>query len=142
MNCNTNTCGCTSTATDSATHTSATETTSPQTTRTIRPDVDILETPDAFLIRADVPGARPEGINLSVERSVLTLRAAVDAPAQQTPVRSLVREFRVGEYARSFRLGEGVDTAAISGELALGVLTITVPKSPEQRPRTIQIKSN
>jgi HSP20 family protein len=108
---------------------------------TFRPAVDIIDTPDAVLVHADVPGARPETIDLRVEDSVLHLRAGVPTP-DQTPGRVVAREFGVGDYQRSLRLGPAVDAAGITADLKNGVLTLRLPKTSAGRSRTIPVSAN
>jgi HSP20 family protein len=130
MTCNTN-CGCT-TAAETTTQTAT------QPTHTYRPEIDIRETAEEFLVIADVPGATPESIDLTVDQGVLTLRAGVQ-PRDPTGSRRVVREYGVGSYERSFRIGEGVDAEKIAAELKDGVLTLRLPKSETTRARKIKV---
>ncbi len=132
MSCNTY-CGSETIAT-SATTTNATT----QSGATYRPEIDIRETAEAFIVEADVPGATPETIDLTVDQGVLTLRAGVPG-RHPDGARRLVREYGVGSYERSFRVGEGVDTDKIGAELKDGVLTLTLPKSETTRARKIKV---
>jgi HSP20 family protein len=106
---------------------------------TYQPHVDICDCGAEVLIRADVPGARPEGIDVSYEDGVLSMHAAV--PARTLPGRSLRQEYGVGDYHRSFRLGEGFDAAEIAAEYRHGVLTIRVPRLAAVRPRKIAVRT-
>ncbi len=104
------------------------------------PEVDIYETGDEYVLTADVPGARPDTIDLNVENGVLTLRAG--AP-DRTPgeSRTVLREYGVGAYERTFRIGEGIDTERIGAELKNGVLTLRLPKAETTRSRKIEVKT-
>ena len=126
MSCNSN-CGCTPAAE-----------TPTQTTAVYRPDIDIRETPGEFLVIADVPGATPESIDLSFEQGVLTLRAGV-LPRDPTGATRVVREYGMGSYERSFRIGEGVDASRIAAELKDGVLTLHLPKAEAAMARKIKV---
>jgi HSP20 family protein len=138
MNCNSSNCGCEGRA--QAQNAMKTETTQLE-HATFRPDVDIYETGEEFVLTADVPGARPESIDLNVEKGVLTLRAGV---AQRGPseARPVSREYGVGGFERTFRIGEGIDVEQIGAELKNGVLTLRLPKSVAKRGRKIEVKAS
>ncbi len=104
------------------------------------PAVDVTETPEAFTVIADVPGAEPEGVDLTLDDGVLTLRAEVADRWQNVPG-FVHREYGVGSYERTFRVGEGVDAAGISAELTEGVLSVRLPKAESAKPRKIEIKT-
>jgi len=104
-----------------------------------RPAVDIAEGEGEFVIVADVPGATAETLDLTVDQGVLTLRAPVAARSQAGAC--LVAEYGVGDYERSFRLGEDIDVAKISAELKDGVLTLRLPKAESAKPRKISIRA-
>jgi HSP20 family molecular chaperone IbpA len=108
---------------------------------TFQPNIDIYETADEVVLLADVPGATKEKLDLSFEEGVLTMKAGV-APRQTGETPYLLREYPIGDYSRSFRLGESIDPARISAELNAGVLTIRMPKSDSAKPRKIAITNN
>ncbi|HMN42534.1 MAG TPA: Hsp20/alpha crystallin family protein [Phycisphaerales bacterium] len=139
MNCGTNdTCGCTQTDTTTARRIDPRA--EDRSTATFRPNVDIHETGEEYVIQADVPGATPESIDLNVQSGVLTLRAGV---AGRTPgdSRAILNEYRVGAYERSFRIGEGIDTQRIGAELGRGVLTLRLPKADAAKARKIEVRA-
>ena len=106
---------------------------------TFRPRVDILETEAGLMLMADVPGAARDGIEVSLERRELTLRARVEdhAPEGMSP---LIREYQVGDWERRFTLMGDFDTDAIEADLRDGVLTLTIPKAQEARAKRIELK--
>jgi HSP20 family protein len=105
-----------------------------------RPEVDIYETGEEFVVKANVPGARPEAIDLNVEKGVLTMRAEVGVRTPEN-ARPLGREYGVGAFERSFRIGEGIDTERIGAELKDGVLTLRLPKAETTRSRKISVQA-
>ena len=109
------------------------------------PRVDVLETPDAFRLTADVPGASEDGLELTVEKDVLTLWAKVpESPLAGRDRESLLNRgvgYPEGDWHRTFRLGETVDRDGVEAELKHGVLTVTLPKAKEQLRRTIAVKT-
>ncbi|MBJ21026.1 MAG: Hsp20/alpha crystallin family protein [bacterium] len=102
-----------------------------------RPDVDILEEPDAFVILADMPGANEETVDINMDKGVLTL----DARAADEPEKGSTRyaEYRTGGYHREFRISEEIDRAGVSAKMRNGVLELRLPKSAESRPRRITV---
>jgi HSP20 family protein len=106
---------------------------------TYQPDVDICDYGADVTITADVPGARPDGIDVAFDDGVLTVHAAV--PCRQLPGRPVRQEYGVGGYRRSFRIGEGFDASQISAEYRRGVLTIRVPRLAAVRPRKIAVRT-
>ncbi|MBK7949062.1 MAG: Hsp20/alpha crystallin family protein [Deltaproteobacteria bacterium] len=111
----------------------------PRTGVVFRPDVDILEQSDAFVIYADMPGASEETVDIQLEKGVLSLHARL---AQTPPnVRTLYAEYRDGSYFREFRLSEDIDAAGVSARMKDGVLELRLPKSAEKKPRRIEVQA-
>jgi len=109
--------------------------------RTYLPVVDIVETADELLLVADVPGARAEDIDVQYENGLLTLNAKVTQRQVEQP-RFLLCEYGVGDFSRSFQIGEGIDAARIAAEVRNGVLTLHLPKSEAAKPRRISVKGS
>jgi len=103
-----------------------------------RPDVDILEKPDGFLVYADVPGANDRSVSVRIDRGELTLDAQlVNEPGQGwSPIHA---EYRLGSYHRKFRISDDIDPDGVSAKVANGVLELRLPKSKERQPRTIPV---
>ena len=104
-----------------------------------RPDVDILEDPDAFVILADMPGANEESVDINLDKGVLTL----NVPAPTEPAKNSARyaEYRTGGYHREFRISEDIDATAVTAKMKNGVLELRLPKSAESRPRRISVEA-
>ncbi|MBL8913820.1 MAG: Hsp20/alpha crystallin family protein [Archangium sp.] len=100
------------------------------------PPVDLVETQDALVLTMDLPGYDPKALDLQVEGDVLTVRAEREAPASGTWLR---QERTFGSIARSFVLPPTVDATKCEAKSEHGVLTITVPRREEARPRTINV---
>jgi HSP20 family molecular chaperone IbpA len=105
--------------------------------RYITPPVDIYETEDGLLVKADLPGVAREGLDVRVENSLLTIRGKAAHVAPGDPV---YREYGLVNFFRQFELNERVDQSKISAELKHGVLTLTLPKAEEAKPRQIDVK--
>jgi len=106
-----------------------------------RPNVDIIESSEELLLRADVPGAAGKDIELDYENGVLTLRAKVE-PRQTDRGRCLLREYAVGDYYRAFEINEQIEAENISAECVNGVLTIHLPKARSAKPRRITVTNS
>ncbi len=108
--------------------------------RFYRPPSDFFAFEDRFEIHADVPGATPEGISLTIDDGVLTVEARVE---QRYPAdaRWVQGEFGVGDYRRAFRLGEDVDQEGITATCRDGVLTIVLPKRTSRRAQRVQVRA-
>jgi HSP20 family protein len=105
--------------------------------RYITPPVDIYETEDGLLVKADLPGVAKEGLDVRVENSLLTIRCKAAHAAPGDPV---YQEYELVNFFRQFELNERVDQSKISAELKHGVLTLTLPKAEEVKPRQIEVK--
>lgn len=109
--------------------------------RCYRPAVDILEKPNELLLVADVPGAGGNDVEINYERGELRIHARVPArtPKNAHPV---AQEYGVGDFVRTFQIGEGIDAARIEAQIADGVLTVHLPKAEAARQRKIAVRSN
>lgn len=105
---------------------------------TYQPNVDICDDGTEVTLITDVPGGTAESMQVSFEDGVLSVHAKV--PQRSLPGRQLVQEYGIGDYRRSFRLGEGFDASQISAEYRKGVLTIHVPRLAAVRPRKIEVR--
>lgn len=99
-----------------------------------------VEQDGAWVWTADLPGIAPEGLNVTVENGVLTLEAR---RAETVPEGATIRysERRAFELRRTVSLPDTVDVDGIAATLDNGVLTLKLPKKPESRPKTIEIKA-
>ena len=105
-----------------------------------RPDVDILERSDAYVIHADLPGVDEHSVDVRLERDTLTLDARL-ATLPDEGWSPLHTEYRFGSYHREFRISEGIDESGVSARMSNGVLELTLPKSVERQPRTIAVQA-
>lgn len=106
------------------------------------PSCDILETREAVIVRAEVPGVKQSDIEISLDNGVLTLRGTRKLE-KETEERSYYRiERSYGSFVRSFTLPRSVDAERISANLEDGVLEIRMPRREETKPRQIKIESH
>ena len=108
------------------------------------PAIDVVETKDAYVMYAELPGVDPSQIETVFEKNVLTVRgtkrSAFDA-SENGEHRIYAAERGTGAFERSIRLPEFVDGDKIAAEFSNGLLTVTVPKAKAAQARRIEIKA-
>jgi len=105
--------------------------------RYVTPAVDIYETGDGLVVKADLPGVAKENLDIRVENNLLTIRGAAAHVAPGDPI---YREYGLANFYRQFELTDRVDQSKISAALQHGVLTLNLPKAEEAKPRKIEVK--
>jgi HSP20 family protein len=103
------------------------------------PAIDLVENPDSVGIMIDLPGVEPDGVELSVSGNVLTIRGDKRSPIAGVD-RPHISERVSGHFVRDIPLPSDVDAEGVDAQLHLGVLTVTLPKIPAARARTIPIR--
>jgi HSP20 family protein len=109
--------------------------------RTAGPRVQLRDTGDAISMLADLPGLGLEDIELNIENTTVTLKAAAPQPSAPDGFKALLRERARAGVDWSFELPYPVDAAAASAVLEQGRLQVTLPKAPEAKPRNIPVKA-
>ena len=103
----------------------------------LTPLANVLETKDAYVLEAEMPGVTKDGLEVTVENGELTLIGHRTGMAAQG--RAMYRESRGLDYRRAIELDSAIDTARISAKLDQGVLTLTLPKTESVKPRKIAV---
>ena len=106
---------------------------------TFAPSFDVTEDKDGYLFKADVPGIKPEDIEISTTGSRLQIsgKRFIEHENKEETVYAYEREF--GTFMRAFTLPDGVDLTHARSELRDGVLTLVIPKVPLEAPKKIPI---
>ncbi len=104
------------------------------------PPVDILEEADAIRIMAEVPGIDPKDVKISVEGNVLTIHGTKQQVAEERTERVHRYERTYGAFERTFTLPATVDANNIKAGYEHGVLTVTLPKVEQAKPRQIAVQ--
>ena len=102
------------------------------------PQTDVYEIEDALTVVMEVPGVAREAVEIELKDDVLRVQARID-PSKYEGMEPVYTEYNVGHWARSFALSNRVDREQIGAQLDDGVLTLTLPKAAEARPRRIAI---
>lgn len=103
------------------------------------PRVDILEKDDEIVLYADMPGVEKENLDINFEDRQLTIHGKVEW--RQSGMNFVGGEYGVGDFYRTFAIGEAIDVDKISAEIKNGVLTLHLPKSESAKPRKIAVKA-
>jgi HSP20 family protein len=128
---------------------SRTEQRVPQTTETASrapsrpvflPPADIYETRDNIVVLAEMPGVAPDGVDIILERRVLTIRGR-SAVNDHAGYQRVYNEYADGDYERSFTLSENIDRDRIEATLRNGVLHLVLPKAETAKARKIELKT-
>ena len=102
--------------------------------------MDIRETEHGLMLLADVPGAKSEGLTITLDRRALNVHAKVEdhAPEGYSPI---YQEYQIGDFECDFTLSGDFDAEKIEASLANGVLRLTIPRVEQAEARTIKIKA-
>jgi HSP20 family protein len=102
--------------------------------------MDVYRSNEQFIVRFDLPGVDPSSIDLTVEKNVLTVRAARTwTPREGEEI--IVQERPQGEFTRQIFLGEGLDSERVEASYDDGVLTLAIPVAEQAKPRKVNVIS-
>jgi HSP20 family protein len=104
------------------------------------PAVDIYETEHELVVKADVPEIKPEELDIRVENNILTIRGERKFEKHVREDNYLRVERSYGSFSRSFSLANTVNTEAIKADYQNGVLTLSIPKREEAKPKQIKVR--
>jgi HSP20 family protein len=104
------------------------------------PRVDIKEEADRFVIFADLPGVDPEGIEVQMDKGILSIKGERSTGASEDGARFSRVERAHGVFYRRFALPDSANPEGVTAAGKHGVLEITIPKRPETTPRRIQVQ--
>src|SRR5579875_595813 len=101
--------------------------------------MDLVETQDDFVLRADLPGLSESDVNIELEDNVLTISGERKAEHEERKEGYYRVERSWGSFSRSLTLPEGVDPQGVAASFDRGVLEVRIPKPEARRPRKVQI---
>ena len=103
--------------------------------------LDVYETADDIVVRAFTPGVTPDGIEVQYQNGTLTIRTKVEAPDLPQGATWLMQEIGSGEAVRQITLPRSVDVEQAATRFENGVLTLTLPKTADAKPKQIKVTS-
>lgn len=103
------------------------------------PAVDIYEGEHELVVKADLPDVKPEELDIRVENNILTIRGERKFEKTVSEDNYLRIERSYGSFSRSFSLSNSVNTDAIKADYRNGVLTLTIPKREEAKPKQVKV---
>jgi HSP20 family protein len=101
--------------------------------------MDIVEQENEIVVNAELPGTKKEDVKITYENNILTLSSEQKPAEISEKATVLLKEIRTPGFNRSVKFGIQVDATKISAEMSNGVLTITLPKSEEAKPKQIEV---
>lgn len=106
--------------------------------------LDVHETDDAFFVETALPGVNPDDINITVNNGTLTITGEVkrSTDSEDENARVVMSERIYGTFSRSLNLPQSVDGDNVDATYNNGILKLTLPKTPNAKPRQIKVKSN
>ena len=111
--------------------------TQPQSRLWFTPRFDLYEDEDGYVLTGDLPGVEPHNLDVTYENQEVTIHGKVTPRHPEGQCFS--EEYGVGDFHRSFNVGEVVEGSLINAELSNGVLTVRLPKRAEAKPRKIKV---
>ena len=107
--------------------------------RRFRLPLDAYVTPEDIVIVANMPGIKPEDVEITVEGDTLIIRGTRPAPREN--VNYVLQERTYGEFQRTLTINVAVDADKAEAKFENGLLTLTIPKAEAAKPKTIQVRS-
>jgi HSP20 family protein len=106
------------------------------------PRFDVRESKTEYVLYADLPGVKPEAVEISLDGSQLKISGSREESHKEKTDRTYLTERSYGSFSRLFTLPEGVDGGQVHATLSDGVLTVAVPTKPEAQPRKIPVNAS
>jgi HSP20 family protein len=103
--------------------------------------VDVYETKDSLVVKAPLPGLKPEEVDISISGDVLTIKGETKSEEEVERENYHRRELRYGFFCRSVPLPTQVEHGKAEAVFEQGILTVTLPKTEEVKPKTIKVKA-
>lgn len=105
-----------------------------------RPHVDLVDSGDAITLWADLPGVDENTVDITVENKTLTLKATIQPPEFEGK-KSVLREYPVGNYERTFSISDEIDREKIEAIVTQGVLKLVLPKTQKAASHKVTVKA-
>lgn len=103
--------------------------------------LDVVEDENTYLVKASVPGIKPEDLEITFDKGMLTIRGEIKDESEITKGQYHLRERRFGTFTRTINLPTSVNVEKIKAKCEEGILALEIPKSEEVKPKRIEIQS-
>lgn len=103
-----------------------------------KPETDILETEHELLVTMDMPGVAKDAVEIKIEKNTLRVEGRIDLQRYE-PLKAQYAEYNLGHFSRSFQLSNEISQDKISAKMDQGVLTLTLPKAEQAKPKRINV---
>lgn len=107
----------------------------------MEPSLDVYETPENVVVKAIVPGVKPDEVEITVKGNYLAISGESKEEIESKDKNYLRRETRLGTFSRVIELPDGLETDKAEAKFENGVLNISFPKAEEVKPRTIKVRA-
>lgn len=107
----------------------------------IQPPIDMYQTANEVVVKTSVPGVKPEDVKVTITDDTLTIKGETKATEEVKRENYLYREHHYGSFTRSIALPHGLQSEKAEATAENGILTLTIPKGEDVKPRTIEIKA-
>ena len=104
--------------------------------------LDVYHTPESLVLQAAIPGVKPDDVDVTVTGNILTIKGEAKGGDEVKEKSYLIREHRHGTFSRTVTLPRGLKTDEIEAAYDEGVLTLTIPKAEDARPKAIKVNVN
>lgn len=102
--------------------------------------LDMYETEDSVVVKSAVPGLEPDDIDITISGNTLSMSGETKGEEEAKEENYIRRERRYGSFSRTVTLPEGLELDKAEASFQDGILTLTIPKAPEAKPKVIKIK--
>ncbi len=106
-----------------------------------QPPIDMYQTPNEVVIKASLPGVKPEDVDINIADDTLTIKGKTNGSEEVKGEDYLYREHHHGSFVRSIKIPHALQTDKAEATADDGILTITIPRAQEAKPKTIEVKA-
>ena len=106
------------------------------------PAIDVVEEKDGFVVRADLPGLSKDDVSVAIQDNILTIKGERKSEVEQTKGNIYHQERVYGQFLRTVELPVRVEAGKVQATFKDGVLTVSLPKSEEAKPKEIKVNLN
>jgi HSP20 family protein len=106
-----------------------------------QPSIDMYQTPSEVVVKAALPGVKPEEVDITITGDTLTIKGETKASQEVKREDYIYQEHRYGAFSRSITLPSFLQSEKAEATFENGILTLTIPRAEEAKPKTIKVKT-